>query len=88
MATRSDINKITVRDTDDLCLIAESLGHKQVGRFAINQLQCNNGAYVSSLLNLLNDNPDLINTIRDWVVDHLAEDDNEDEDDEYDDERR
>ena len=82
------MRNIQVRDADDLCLMAEAAGYKEIGRFAINQLQCTNGAYVSSLLNLLNDNPDLMETIRNWVVDHLATDKDEDDEDdeEYDDE--
>lgn len=83
MATKSEVMDVILRKSDDLCKVAEMVGYKETGRFAINQLQCNNGAYVSSLLRLLDDNPDLMETIRDWVLkkrDDLIEEEPEEED--------
>lgn len=68
MATKSEVMDVILRKSDDLCKVAEMIGYKETGRFAINQLQCKNGAYVSSLLRLLDDNPDLMETVRDWVL--------------------
>ena len=79
MASRSEVENLRLHKSDDLCLLAEMLGYKETGRFAINQLQCNNGAFVSSLLRLLDDNPDLMETMREWVLEN-CELDEEDED--------
>jgi hypothetical protein len=79
MASRSEVGNLRLHKSDDLCQLAEMLGYKETGRFAINQLQCNNGAFVSSLLRLLDDNPDLMETMREWVLEN-CELDEEDED--------
>lgn len=88
MASRSEVEKLRIRKSDDLCELAEMLGYKETGRFAINQLQCNNGAFVSSLLSLLDDNPDLMDTMKDWVLENVdleeTEEDDECEEDEED----
>jgi hypothetical protein len=77
----NEIKNITVRSSEDLCKIAEILGYKKNGRFACNQLQCSNGAFVSSLLSLLDDNPDLMDLIKEWLVkSNLIESADEDED--------
>lgn len=88
MATRSEVEELRIRKSDDLCELAEMLGYKETGRFAINQLQCNNGAFVSSLLRLLDDNPDLMDTMKEWVLENVdleeTEEDEECEEDEED----
>lgn len=53
--------------TSDLCKMAELMGYKDSGRFAINQLQCNNGAFVSSLLRFFEDNPGAVEAVHEWV---------------------
>ncbi len=70
MVNRSEVESIQVRKSDDLCKIAEMVGYKETGRFAINQLQCDNGAFVSSLLRLLDDNPDLMDKIQEWILEN------------------
>lgn len=78
---REKLLDMRVRGSEDLCLIAEELGYKSTGRFAINQLQCNNGAFVSSLLSMLDDNPGLMENIQEWLSDNHP-DVNDDEDEE------
>ena len=48
---------------EDLCQLSEELGYK--GWFQ--KLTLRNGASVTSLLNLLEKNPDLIKTIYNWL---------------------
>lgn len=48
---------------EDLCKISEELGYK--GWFQ--KLTLRNGASVTSLLNLLERNPDLVKTIYSWI---------------------
>lgn len=80
MTTRSDVEKLRVHRSEDLCLLAEMFGYRSKGRYAINQLQCNNGSFVSSLLSMLDDNPDLMETMKDWVMENLEMDEEEEED--------
>lgn len=80
MASRGEIENLKVRKSEDLCKMAEILGYKDKGRFAINQLQCNNGAFVSSLLSFLDDNPGCMETIQEWVLKNTDLDEDEDED--------
>ena len=65
--TKSEIANLNFRTTEDFCAFAEKLGYKQTGRFACNQLQNNNGFYVSSLINMLDDNPGILEVIKDWL---------------------
>jgi len=73
-----------VRGFQDLCKLAEELGYDGFPQ----QLQNNNGTFVSSLINFLEDNPGVIQTIYDWVeenfkeelADEYEEEDEEDED--------
>ena len=74
------IRDIRIRESSDLCKIAELLGYKDTGRFAINQLQCENGAFVSSLLRFLDDNPGCMKAIQDWILNKYFDDDNSEED--------
>ena len=48
---------------EDLCEISEHLGY----RGSFQQLICNNGSAVSSLLNFLEDNPGCVEAIHDWI---------------------
>jgi hypothetical protein len=70
---RSKVENCTLYRAEDLCQLAEDLGYKESGRYACNQLQCSNGAYVSSLVNFLNDNPGAMDAVRDWVLENLDE---------------
>lgn len=81
MPTRNEIENICLYTSDDLCKMAEVLGYKDTGRFAINQLQCNNGSYASSLLRFLDDNPGCLEVIHEWILNNmkLTEDENLDE---------
>jgi hypothetical protein len=60
--------------TADLCKMAELMGYKESGGFAINQLQCSNGAFVSSLLRFFEDNPGAIEAVHDWVHKNYKQD--------------
>lgn len=61
---RSEIENLTLNKSEDLCKLAEMLGYKT----SIQQLQFNNGAFVSSLLNFFDDNPDAMQAIQDWIL--------------------
>lgn len=81
MATTKEVENLTLRNSDDLCKLAEMLGY---GDSRFGQLQCNNGAFVSSLLNFFNDNPGAIEAVHQFVLDNidsydLEEDEEEDE---------
>lgn len=71
MATIRDIENLNLYRSDELCKLAEMLGYLDKGRFAINQLQCNNGAYASSLLSFFDDNPGAMEAVREWVVENF-----------------
>lgn len=60
--------------TSDLCKMAELMGYKDSGRFAINQLQCNNGAFVSSLLRFFEDNPGAVEAVHEFVRKNYEQD--------------
>lgn len=75
MATKSEVFDLQVRSADDLCKLAEMLGYKDQGRFAINQMQCNNGAFVSSLLSFFEDNPGVMEAIHEWVLEQTNKND-------------
>lgn len=55
-----------IRDTEDLCLALERGGASK----GMRQLQFSNGAYVSTLLAYLRDNPGLIETMVEWIQDN------------------
>ena len=67
MATINEIRNIDLRNTDDLCKLAEMMGYG--GKFG--QLQCKNGAFVSSLLEMLNDNSAMMDAIHIFILNHL-----------------
>lgn len=60
------------RAIEDLARLAELMGYKQSGQFAINQMQLNNGHYVSSILNFFEDNSGAIEAIHEWIREQYA----------------
>lgn len=77
MLTRREIENFSIRKSEDICLFAEMIGNY---RDRYGQLQCNNGAFVSSLLNFLDDNPGAMEALRDWVLENYdLEEENEDD---------
>jgi hypothetical protein len=84
MASKNEVENLTLRNSDDLCKLAEMLGYRDT-RFG--QLQCNNGAFVSSLLDFFNDNPGAREAVHSFVMENidsyeLDEDEEEEEEDE------
>ena len=87
MSLRSEIEN-TRSDSDALAKMAEKLGYRGV----VNQLQCNNGAFVSSLLAFFDDNPGACEAVVQWVLsegctadgESLDEEENEEDCDEED----
>ena len=53
----------------DLCKLSEKLGYGD----GINQLQLPNGSFVSSLIDLLEDNPGAVRALIDWLADNHGE---------------
>lgn len=78
MATRKSIENLRIRKSDDLCKMAEALGYKRPW----GQLQCNNGAFVSSLLDFLDDNPGVMEAIQEWALENCDLEETDDEEDE------
>ena len=74
---RREVEQARIRKSDDLVKLAADLGYDTYP----NQLQCSNGAHVSSLLNFFDDNPGALEAVRDWVLENsdLDEDDEEEE---------
>jgi hypothetical protein len=70
MISRKNLENMRLRDSNDLCLLAEKLGY---GRGRIQQLQCNNGAFVSSLLEFFDDNPGAMEALVEWVAENHDE---------------
>jgi len=70
---RKEIERFRVRKSEDICKLIEELGYNDQPR----QLQCSNGAHVSSLLHFLDDNPGLMEVMVEWIADNHAEEDNE-----------
>ena len=67
MATKNEIKNLTLRNSYDLCKLAEMLGYGD----KFGQLQCNNGPFVSSLLNFFNDNPGAIAAVHEFVMENI-----------------
>lgn len=65
------IENMRLQKSEDLCKLVELIGYRQKGRFAINQLQCNNGAYVSSLTHFFDDNPGAMEAIAQFIIEHI-----------------
>ena len=78
MATKSEVEGLRLRKSDDLVKLAADLGYDTYP----NQLQCNNGAHVSGLLNFFDDNPGAMEALRDWVLENSDLDEDEEEEDE------
>ena len=81
------IENMNLRGSEDLCKLAELIGYKR----PYGQLQCNNGAFVSSLLDFFDDNPGAMEAVQTFIIenidgyelsDELTEDDGESEDEE------
>ena len=68
MATRQDIENLR-HDYKDLCKLAEMLGYRTS---PFGQLQCDNGAFVSSLLEFFEDNPGACEAVIEWVLERGA----------------
>lgn len=82
MATKREIENLRLRSSDDLCELAETLGY----RGAVDQLQCRNGAYVSSLLAFFDDNPGAMWEVLEWVLENSPEVEDEEDEEEEDEE--
>lgn len=63
------------RGTENFAFLIERL----VGDPAIRQLQFNNGAHVSSILEFMADNPGLVEVMVEWVEDNYADQIEDDE---------
>lgn len=74
MPTKREVENRSIRNSEDLCKLAEDLGY---GGFP-HQLQNNNGAYVSSLTNFLNDNPGAIEALVEWALENCDLDEHSD----------
>lgn len=68
MASAKQVENLRLRSSDDLCRLAEVLGYKG----AVDQLQCRNGAFVSSLLAFFDDNPGVMEAIQEWVLENSS----------------
>lgn len=68
-ATVSEVENMMLRGSDDLCKLAEMLGYRPEPGFG--QLQCKNGAFVSSLLEFFNDNPGAIEAVHNFVLENI-----------------
>lgn len=62
------IENMRMRSSEDLCKLAEVLGYGGPP----NQLQCNNGAYVSSMVHFFDSNPGALEAIQNWVLENEA----------------
>lgn len=78
--SRRSIENLRLNSSDDLCRLAEMLGYGE-GRFQ--QLQCRNGAFVSSLLAFFDDNPGAMECLAEWVMENHPEVTDEDEEEEF-----
>jgi hypothetical protein len=72
---RKKIENFNLRRSEDLCKLVEELDYRKDPK----QLQCNNGAYVSSLLHFFDDNPGAMEAVREWAADNHSEEYEEDE---------
>lgn len=53
---------------DDMCEISEEMGYK---RGFGDQLACPNGAYVSSFMDMMEDNPGMVEAMCEWIRDNF-----------------
>jgi len=79
---RQDVENYRVRNAEDFCKLVEELDYKDHGNH-FPQLQCNNGAHVSSLMNFLDDNPAALEMLVGFIATSpvLVSQDEEEEDD-------
>lgn len=68
MLTKTQAENFSIKTTDQLCSFIEKFGYRKEPK----QLQCKNGAYVSSLLHFFADNPGAMEAIQQFIVDNLA----------------
>jgi hypothetical protein len=66
MASKKEVENLPLRTSSDLCKLAEMLGYDYSG----GQLQCDNGAFASSLLDFFDDNPGAMIAVQEWVMKH------------------
>jgi hypothetical protein len=66
MASKKEVENLTLRSSSDLCKLAEMLGYKR----PYGQLRCSNGAFVSSLLDFFDDNPGAMEAVSEWVMEN------------------
>jgi hypothetical protein len=66
MISRKNLENTRLARSEDLCALVEKLGYVEG---PIKQLQCNNGAFVSSLLNFFDDNPGAMEALAEWIGD-------------------
>jgi hypothetical protein len=82
--TKNEIEYLSTEGTravEDLAKMANALGYRS--RFS--HLQLNNGCFVSDILNMLEDNPGMVEAMYQFILDHADSyniEDNETEDDE------
>ncbi len=72
---RKEVEDLRLRKSDDLVKLAADLGYDTYP----NQLQCNNGAHVSGLLNFFDDNPGAMEALQEWVLENCDLEEEEDE---------
>lgn len=77
---RREVEQFPLRNGSDLCKLVEELGYKDNGNH-FPQLQLNNRAHVSSLLNFFDDNPGALEKVQEFIMDSkfLVSDDSEEE---------
>lgn len=76
---RNEVENLRLRKSDDLVKLAADLGYDTYP----NQLQCNNGAHVSGLLNFFDDNPGALEAVQEWILNNSDLDEDDDNDGEY-----
>jgi len=65
---RKEVENLRLRKSDDLVKLAADLGYDS----APQQLQCNNGAHVSGLLNFFDDNPGAMEVLQEWILENYG----------------
>lgn len=68
MVSRKVLENTIVRNSEGLAALCEKLGYGK----DIKQLQFNNGVYVSSITDFLDDNPGAIEALVEFMMDHHA----------------
>lgn len=71
MATKVEVIDMMLRKSEDLCKMVEEIGYR---RSMYGQLQNNNGSFCSSLLDFFDDNPGAMDAVREWALENLEDD--------------